>query len=72
MTRTPQALGLEPATLIAALELGALPFAPSDVGWVLLAAAVMLAVVMVIGLLGRRRRRRARSISAVQRGTSGP
>lgn len=69
MTRTDQALSLQPATLLAAGELGALPFAISDVGWILLAAAVMLAVVMSIGALGRRRRR-ARSISAVQRGTS--
>jgi uncharacterized membrane protein len=69
MTRTNQALGLQPATLFAAGELGALPFVLSDVGWLLIAAAFMLAVVMGIGALGRRRRR-ARALSAVQRGTS--
>jgi uncharacterized membrane protein YedE/YeeE len=70
MTRTHQALGLQPATLFAAGELGALPFALSDVGWLLIGAALMLVVVMGIGAIGRRRRR-VRALNAVQRGTSG-
>jgi hypothetical protein len=72
MTRTDQALGLHPATLFAAGELGALPFAFSDigcVGWLLVAAAVMLAVILSIGAAGRRRRR-TRALNALRRGTS--
>jgi hypothetical protein len=69
MTRTDQALGLEPATILAAGELGALPFALSDVGWLLVAAAVMLAVILSIGAAGRRRRR-TRALNALRRGTS--
>lgn len=70
MTRTDQALGLlEPATLLATGELGALPFALSDVGWLLIAAAVMLAVIMSIGAAGRRRRR-TRALKALRRETS--
>jgi hypothetical protein len=71
MTRTNQALGLQPATLFAAGELGALPFALSDLGWLLIAAGLLFVVIMGIGALGRRRRR-IRALNAVQRGTSSP
>jgi len=72
MTRISQALNLESAAPATAGDFGALPFALSDVGWVLVAVALMLSVVMVLSVLGSRRRRRARANIAVQRGTPGP
>ena len=72
MTRISEALNIEPVASATAGGLGALPFALSDVGWVLIALSLMLVVVVTLSVLGRRRRRRALALSAVQRGTSSP
>jgi hypothetical protein len=43
-----------------------MPFVPSDVGWVLAAAALILAIVVVLEAIARRRDRRSRT-QVVQR-----
>jgi hypothetical protein len=56
-----------PVLLAISGELGALPFAFSDVGWVLMVAVVLLVAALLLGALGRRRRR-ARALQPAQRG----
>jgi len=72
MTRISEALNIEPVAAATTGGLGALPFAPSDVGWVLLALSLMLVIVVTLSVLGRRRRRRALALNPVRRGTSSP
>jgi hypothetical protein len=61
--RSPLTLPAHPTVLAAAEDSGsALPFALSDIGWVLVAVALLLVAAVLLDALGRRRRRRAAAL----------
>ncbi len=71
--RSPLTLPAHPTVLAAAEDSEfVLPFALSDIGWVLVAVALLLVAAAVLDALGRRRRRRAAALKPVPHRSTEP